>query len=559
MSDKICKKLCIRDHKCVAAELGPFQETFNCWLLFGTGDDFHLSCSHYSKAMCFRKVGQTTMRDETSGPASKEKMDKFMSRWGGPDGPLVSPAAAPAASETTLVPLIHAGSIDKAPVSTITTTRPPPDSPRMDMGLVAQVSVGTPPQELTVLLDSGSSDIWLPSRGCNGCGSSGTFDVLASTTAKVLPAPPGKQVSTRLDGSRTVSARVVQDTIVIAGITLPHQTFLVADQSKDSQNDGAHMKGFDGVIGLGTPELVDGPAFCDALAAAGVPPIFTFVPSQKDFSARLLLGKDSFKNVVQEGTLQWLQSSSARFWQITGQIAFVTNTEPRTLLVDTGTSVLRMPEEDLALLLRTIQPFIQGQRCTLDPSTSIAYCPCVDVSNMKPLGITLGDHQFKLSAKDLFEETGLPMGSGPSPDEAACRLLVSVIPAGSGMAQAWVLGDTFLQSVVTVFDVLQRRVGFAEVASLDEASITSSSSPTEVAHEVATSVYHGHPSKLYLEEEAMKSRRAFAHQIALIAAALLVAAAGYITITAELAARKEREKTATLVRPLSQRSSHSIE
>merc|ERR1740123_2556534 len=44
-----------------------------------------------------------------------------------------------------------------------------PNMSHQDMALVAQISVGTPPQALSVLLDSGSSDMWIPSKHCRSC------------------------------------------------------------------------------------------------------------------------------------------------------------------------------------------------------------------------------------------------------------------------------------------------------------------------------------------------------------------------------------------------------
>lgn len=41
---------------------------------------------------------------------------------------------------------------------------------------VGMIGIGSPPQYLSVVLDTGSSDLWIPGMGCTACGNHATFD-----------------------------------------------------------------------------------------------------------------------------------------------------------------------------------------------------------------------------------------------------------------------------------------------------------------------------------------------------------------------------------------------
>jgi hypothetical protein len=51
---------------------------------------------------------------------------------------------------------------------------------------VGTIGVGTPPQYLTVVFDTGSSDVWFPSHVCTTCGKHKYFDNTLSSTYRAV-------------------------------------------------------------------------------------------------------------------------------------------------------------------------------------------------------------------------------------------------------------------------------------------------------------------------------------------------------------------------------------
>jgi len=343
--------------------------------------------------------------------------------------------------------------------------------------------------------------MWLPSRRCTGC-----RGPVYLSGYEVKPAT--STLTARLDASNQVQGQLVEESLRFAGLSLPGQTLLVAEEVTMAATDVT----FDGVIGLAASQLKDKPSLFSALAAAGVEPVFTFAAAQP---ARLLLGKDAFASVIETETLRWLPSRSERFWVVEGEVELLEQKRPRKMMIDTGIRNLQMPKADLALLLRSLAPWIQGQRCVLDTSQSTAYCPCSDVEKMRPISLSFGGQSFDLRPKqELFQGTGVNMGSGPSPEEPACLLLVS--SPESLQEKTWVLGSVFLHRVTTIIDVPKRRVGFAK---------PSGSSPVlppgtlELGRSQASDAHATVPSS-----DAQR-RRLLASRLALAAAGLLLGGA----------------------------------
>jgi len=81
-------------------------------------------------------------------------------------------------------------------------------------------------QEFSVVLDTGSSDLWLPGQSCPSCTrGSAIFDTSKSSTFKSATSSASNAETTIAYGSGAVRGTIGSDTVTMGGFTVPTQTF----------------------------------------------------------------------------------------------------------------------------------------------------------------------------------------------------------------------------------------------------------------------------------------------------------------------------------------------
>jgi hypothetical protein len=109
------------------------------------------------------------------------------------------------------------------------------------------VTVGTPPQLVSVLVDTGSSDIWVPAPNSSGCSPScppGGFDTTKSSTYK--PTGITFNATYGLTPDNIILGQYFRDTVSIGSATIPNMTLAIANVPSSLFFDG-----FWGILGLG--------------------------------------------------------------------------------------------------------------------------------------------------------------------------------------------------------------------------------------------------------------------------------------------------------------------
>jgi hypothetical protein len=104
---------------------------------------------------------------------------------------------------------------------------PPPSLPPINIlqWLLVNISVGTPARPYSVLMDTASTDLWLPKPNSSGCAPNpcppGTFDVKKSKTAKDAGIPYAVYFGLRPD--EQMHGEYYTDVVRIGGVTIPNQ------------------------------------------------------------------------------------------------------------------------------------------------------------------------------------------------------------------------------------------------------------------------------------------------------------------------------------------------
>jgi hypothetical protein len=127
---------------------------------------------------------------------------------------------------------------------------------------VGSIGIGTPPQYLTVVFDSGSSDIWLPGSKCVSCGTHTLFDEDESSSFAKAVTSKGVIATFMISyGSGDVIGIIAFETITLSNLSLPDVKIGLAYSEDETISkfdmDGIVGLGFDGLAVVTKPSVID--------------------------------------------------------------------------------------------------------------------------------------------------------------------------------------------------------------------------------------------------------------------------------------------------------------
>ncbi|KAF9538480.1 hypothetical protein EC957_006713 [Mortierella hygrophila] len=331
----------------------------------------------------------------------------------------------------------------------------------LDTQWVAAMEIGSPPQEFSVVFDTGSSDLWIPSTSCQTltCMTLRRFNPARSSTFH----QDGRPWSINYADDSKVSGVLATDNIKVAGITINDQTFGMA-----SVNSGSTAAtGVDGIMGLGfnsNSEMgnVNTPITNMILQNQIDQPIVSvWLNKASDQDASLSNGGQFIFGGVDPslyiGPITYVPVTSTKEWQISIDQIFIGRKElslssaASSAIVDTGSSYILFPDY-LATAFHRAIPNSQYD------SKLGWWIPC-SLANSR----SVGDLTFVLGGKKF----SVPLSDIVILKSAFNNYCLSAIDswqelAGHGGQSGILLGDLFVKNQYVVYDYQKEQIGFAE-------------------------------------------------------------------------------------------------
>jgi len=325
-----------------------------------------------------------------------------------------------------------------------------------DSEYYGEVLIGSPPQKFQVIYDTGSSNLWVPSKSCTNCKKDGGH---YDSTKSSKFTKDGQSFALQY-GTGSCTGFISQDDVVVGGAKITD--FKFGEVTKEAA-DVFGVAPFDGILGMGpaaaavdkvpmpmaqlvAQKTIQHNVFAFYLASAGKTGS-TLTLGGTD--SRFYTGDFKYTKVAKAAAIlpYWLISASDI--KVGGKSShscnFLIGCES---VVDTGTSILAGPPAAMNKLIAQV---------------GTVNSDCSNQASLPTLTFSFGGNDFPLEPEFYVLRV-----KDPATGKDQCELGMQGINAG---VPIWILGDPFLRKYYTVWDEEQKRVGFALAKAPTEATV----------------------------------------------------------------------------------------
>ncbi|KAK7756419.1 hypothetical protein SLS62_001645 [Diatrype stigma] len=324
-----------------------------------------------------------------------------------------------------------------------------------DLLWIAPVGVGTPPQELFIDMDTGSSDTWLFSTDTPNDQVKGQrlYSPNDSSTSKLID----KCSWSILYGDFSSSSGICyRDTLTLGNISVPNMTIESATSTSEMFTE---TKSMSGLVGLGWPYLAQTEpkqkTLIEFLPDVLTKPVFTVDLKHNDTGS---FNFGFIDDSLYQADVEYVDVDTKEgFWTVLhkgfnvgGENLKYEFSSPKEVIVDTGTTILFMPDA----AVDTYFDKVPGANFSYDEYGYVVPC------NKTPPDLTI----------ELTDKAGNTLTS-TIPGEYVVYAHVSdemcyagVQSLGAFSSLDGILGDVFLKSSFSVFDIEKKRYGVAPKA-----------------------------------------------------------------------------------------------
>ncbi|NXP34050.1 PEPA protein, partial [Leiothrix lutea] len=312
----------------------------------------------------------------------------------------------------------------------------------MDDEYFGTISIGTPPQEFTVVFDTGSSNLWVPSVYCSSpaCRNHNRFNPAQSST--FLSTNDTLFIAY---GTGSMTGVLGYDTVNVAGINVRNQIFGLAETEP---GDFFYYTPFDGILGLAFPSI----------ASSGATPVFDNMMMENLVDRNLFsvyLSRDSQSgSFVLFGAIDpyystrgisWIPLSAETYWQISMESvsmggAPVACSSGCQAIVDTGTTLLAVPIRAFRTLMRRLGASSSGE------------ISCQAIGSLPDLIFHIHGRQFPVPPRAYVLRSN-----------GYCSLGLQGMDTPTEEGELWILGDVFIREYYVIFDRANNRVGLSRL------------------------------------------------------------------------------------------------